>query len=131
MYTQSSKECLLNAEQQIEDAKSLIEKGSFGIAQSLGVTAFEEIGKAVILELANLGFVSRRVIKMAMHDHRPKRVMLIGIEQSKLLLGENLASQASQYILDKNRLEKVMGETRKDMGFGEEKTKRILCESKP
>lgn len=107
MYTKGSEECLHNAELLINDAKTLMDNGSFGTAQSLSVTAFEEIGKAVILELANLNYVGKDIVHRAMYKHPPKKVILVGIEQSKLLLGENLASQASEYIIDKTRLKKL------------------------
>jgi len=40
--------------------------------------------------------------------------VLVGIEQSKLLLGEELASKASHYIIDKNRLKELEKKIRTD-----------------
>jgi AbiV family abortive infection protein len=72
MYTQGSKECLANAEHLLKDATLLLQNKSFGATQSLMVTAIEEVGKAIILELANLNYVGEAVVEQAMRDHLPK-----------------------------------------------------------
>ena len=110
MYSEGSEECLLNAENLIKDANILIEARGFGSAQSLCVIAIEEIGKAIILELANLRHVDQDFVGMAMRDHRPKKVVLLGIEQSRLLLGDDLAKEADQYIIDQNKLKELARE---------------------
>ena len=115
MFSKGSQECLYNAKSLINDAKILMSTNSFGTAQSLSVTAFEEVGKATILQLANLNYVEKSVVEMAMRKHLPKKVILIGIEQSRLLLGEKLANQASEYILDEATLKKLQKNMRKDI----------------
>lgn len=107
MYSKGSEECLHHAESLIDDARMLMDRRSFGTVQSLSVTALEEVGKAIILELANLNYAKKDIVNIAMYKHPPKKVVLVGIEQSKLLLGEDLVNQASEFIIDKTRLEKL------------------------
>lgn len=115
MYTKGSEECLNNAERLLADAKALMEKGSFGAAQSLSVTCLEEVGKAIILELANLNIVGKDVVDLAMRTHFPKKVILVGIEKSTLILGENLVREAGDYIINKTRLENFKKQMNADL----------------
>lgn len=113
MFTNGSKECLRNAMGLLENAQLLFDKSSFGVAQSLAIVAMEEAGKAVILELANLGLVTKEVVKLAMRKHSLKKIVIVGIQQSKLLLGKELVDQAKEYIIkDKKSLEKLEKEIR-------------------
>jgi AbiV family abortive infection protein len=110
MYSEGSEECFFNAEGLVKNAEALIKARSFGSAQSLCVIAIEEISKAIILELANLRHVSENFVDIAMRDHRPKKIVLLGIEQSRLLLGNNLTKEADQYIIDENKLKQLARE---------------------
>ena len=71
MYTQGSLECLTNSQNLFKDATILLQSASFGVAQSIIVTAIEEAAKAIILELANVNYVGKGVVEQAMGDHRP------------------------------------------------------------
>jgi len=93
MYTVRSEECLRNAEALLEDAGILMKTGRFGTAQSLSVVSIEETGKAIILALADLNYFGKDVVSIAMRTHTPKKVMLAGVEQSKMLLVKILHSE--------------------------------------
>jgi len=69
LYTKGSQECLQNADRLLNDAKTLLSRGSFGTAQSLGVTAMEEVGKAIILGLSDLDLVGKEIVEDAMKKH--------------------------------------------------------------
>lgn len=108
MFTDGSKECLRNAVELLENAQLLFDKSSFGVAQSFAIVAMEEAGKAVILELANLGLVTKEVVELAMKKHSLKKIVIVGIQQSKLLLGKELVDQAKEYVIkDKKSLEEL------------------------
>jgi AbiV family abortive infection protein len=113
-FDRSIKECLVNAEALLDDAKSLMDKGRYGIAQSLSVLSMEEGAKAVILELANLKLVGEDVIKKSMKNHSPKQVMLVGLEQSKIFLDKKLVGEVTDYVIEDEqalrRLEKPLRE---------------------
>lgn len=47
--------CIKNAKEKLDDAEHLANKGSYGTASSILVTAFEERSKAVTLQLIDLG----------------------------------------------------------------------------
>ncbi len=125
MYSAGSLECLKNARKLLNDAILLTRKKSFGTAQSLGVTAFEEIGKAIILELANLNYVEKDVVEKAMKAHIPKKVIVQAIEKG-LVLRDNIARKAEIAIITEeevNRLMKILKhdvkslEDRRQKGF--------------
>jgi len=48
------------------------------------VTAAEEAGKAILLELANVNYVDKEMVKQSMHDHRPKKLVLLAMEKGLL-----------------------------------------------
>jgi AbiV family abortive infection protein len=110
MYSAGSLECLKNARKLLNDSLLLIRRRSFGTAQSLGVTALEEIGKAIILELANLNYVEKDVVEKAMKDHIPKKVIVQAIEKG-FVLRDNIARKAETATVTKdevNRLKKML-----------------------
>jgi AbiV family abortive infection protein len=107
MYSVGSQECLRNAELLLEDAKALMGTMRLGTAQSLGVTSMEEVGKALVLELADLNYLGKDVVDIAMHEHAPKHVVLVGIEQSRILIGENLVQRANEFVIDKTRFKSI------------------------
>ena len=72
MYAQGSIECLKNSKRLFRAARVSLQENSFGVAQSLIVTAIEEAGKAIILELANLNYFDKEVVESSMRNHRPK-----------------------------------------------------------
>jgi AbiV family abortive infection protein len=88
LYTNASEECLTNAKQLFDAAKFLLGKGSLGVAQSLCVTALEETAKAIILEFANLNYVGKRVLRLAMRKHPPKKVVIEAFEKGILFVGD-------------------------------------------
>jgi len=71
MFAESCKKGLNNTESLLSDAKKLMNVQSFGVAQSLSVIAYEEVGKAVILGLADLDRVPKSVAALAMEKHPP------------------------------------------------------------
>jgi AbiV family abortive infection protein len=107
MYSAGSQECLRNAELLLEDAKTLMRIMRLGTAQSLSVTSMEEVGKALILELADLKYLGKDVVDIAMYKHPPKHVVLVGIEQSRILLGESLVQRANEFVIDKARFQSI------------------------
>lgn len=96
-FDRSIKECLANAEALLDDSRRLIDKGRYGIAQSLGVLSMEERAKAVILGLANLQLIGEDVIKKSMKNHSPKQVMLVGLEQSKIFQDKQLVGERARW----------------------------------
>ena len=106
MYAQGSQECIRNAEHLFEDATALLEKKSFGSAQSLIVTAIEEAAKAIILELADLKYIGEEVVKQSMSDHRPKKLVFLAIEKG-LLFVEQIDRRCGSYEVDRSLMQKL------------------------
>lgn len=115
MFEKSYEECLKNAESLLDDAETLMDTQSYGPAQGLSVIAFEEIGKAVILALADLKRIAPTIVLSAMKRHSPKKIILVGIEQSKLLLGQELAGEAHELILSEADLKKFEKEMNQEV----------------
>jgi AbiV family abortive infection protein len=86
-----------------------------GTAQSLGVTSMEEVGKALVLELADLNYFGKDVVDIAMHEHAPKHVVLVGIEQSRILLGESLIQRANEFVIDKARFKSIQEQVKPEI----------------
>ena len=84
MYSLGSEECLKNAERLLNDAQILLDKGSLGSAQTLSVTAYEEISKSIILEFANLNFAEKKVVEESMKNHDLKKALMLAIEKGSL-----------------------------------------------
>jgi len=100
----------------LDDAKSLMDKGRYGTAQSLSVLSMEEGTKALILELANLQLVGENVIKETMKKHSPKQAMLVGLEQSKIFLGKTMIGEVKDYVIeDEQALRRLEGVLKKDI----------------
>jgi AbiV family abortive infection protein len=115
MYSVGSKECLRNAELLLEDAETLMGIMRLGTAQSLGVTSMEEVGKALVLELANLHYLGKDIVDIAMYKHAPKHVVLVGIEQSRILLGESLTQRANEFVMDMARFKSIQEEVKPEI----------------
>jgi len=106
VFTNGSKECLRNAKRLLEYAQLLFDKSGFGPAQSIAILAMESAGKAVTLELANLGVVTKEVVELAMTKHSLKKIVIVGM--NKILLGKELINQAKEYIIkDEKSLKKL------------------------
>ena len=88
MYQNCSAECLKNAESLLEDAKILLDRKKYASAQSLSVTALEEVGKAIILELVDLNYYDKDLAKKSIYNHKPKRAILKAIEKGKVLIDQ-------------------------------------------
>jgi AbiV family abortive infection protein len=106
MYAQGSQECLKNAERLFGDATILLRNKSFGAAQSLIVTALEEAGKAIILELANLNYVGKEAVEQSMRDHRPKKLVLLAMEKG-LLFVDRIDRRNGSCKIDKSVMQKL------------------------
>lgn len=115
MYSVGSQECLRNAELLLEDAKTLMRIMRLGTAQSLVVTSMEEVGKALVLELANLNYLGKDIVDIAMHEHAPKHVVLVGIEQSRILLGESLIQRSNEFVIDKARFKSIQEQVKPEI----------------
>ena len=120
MYAQGSEECLKNAERLLEGAIILIRNNSLGPAQSLIVTAIEEAGKAIILELANVNYVGKEVIKQSMYDHRPKKAVLFAIEKG-LLFVDRIDRTEGKSRIDRAEMDKLKKALEADLGNLERK----------
>lgn len=107
MYIDGSLECLRNAESLANDAEMLINNHSFAVAQSLSVIALEEASKALILGLSDLDYVKKDVVEIAMRKHPLKKIVLVGIEQSRLLLGDELIHKAEEFVHDEASLKEL------------------------
>lgn len=72
----------------------------------------EETGKAIILELANLGAVGKDIVNIVMKKHAPKKLILVGIEKSETLLGKALLAQARKhsFVIDESMLASLVDE---------------------
>jgi AbiV family abortive infection protein len=115
LFSNGSEECLRNSKTLFENAKVLCDHSSFGCAQSLAIISMEEAGKAVILELANLGLVTKEAVKLAMTKHSLKKIIIVGIQQGMLLLGKEMINQASEYVVkDENSLRELEKSVRVD-----------------
>jgi AbiV family abortive infection protein len=122
MYSKGSAECLSNAEKLLDDARILLNKSSFGSAQSLGITALEEVGKAIILELANLNYVDREVVKKAMREHLTKQTLVKIIEKG-IEFDEFFVRATGNYAIDKCKLYELKKQMKLDTAFLEGKRK--------
>ena len=122
MYLTGSIECIENSKNIMQNAELLYEHESYGVAQSLAILALEEVGKAVILDLANLGCISKEVVKYSMQSHAVKKIITIGIHEDDLLLGKELLNRNKQYLLDKKQI-KLLG--KKDVFKKLEKKRQI------
>ena len=109
MYDQGSQECLNNAGRLFEDATILLQNKSFGTAQSLTVTALEEAAKAMILELANLNYVGKKVVKQSMYRHRHKKLILLALEKGLLFIGQ-IDRRRTRPLIDKGIMNKFENE---------------------
>ena len=78
---------MLNAERKLDDASFLLDKKSFGSAQSLCVIALEEMAKAIILEFADLNYVGGDVVKDSMRHHPSKQTIIEAFEKGILFVG--------------------------------------------
>ena len=112
-YSIGSAECLNNAERLLDDARMLLNKRSFGSAQSLGITALEEVGKAIILELANLNYVDEKVVEKSMTCHLTKTTFIKIIEKS-IKFHELYVRKAGDYAIDKSKLYEFEKEIKSD-----------------
>jgi AbiV family abortive infection protein len=111
MYRNCSDECLKNAKSLLEDAKILLKRKRYGSAQSLSITAMEEVGKAIILEFVDLGIIEKEKAKNMITNHPPKRKIMLGMEKGKLLPDQS--KRRSGDYLDKDNFEgklKLIGE---------------------
>ena len=79
MYSNCSDECLRNAERLLNDSKILLERKKYASAQSLSITALEEVGKAIILELVDLNYYDKNLAKKSVYNHKPKKVIMKAI----------------------------------------------------
>lgn len=99
LFADGSQECLRNSKNLLKNAKLLRDHSSYGYAQSLAIISMEEAGKAIILGLAHLDLVTKKAIKLAMTKHSLKKIVIVGIQQGKLLLGKELMGQAKEYVV--------------------------------
>jgi len=97
-----------------EDATILLKNGSFGAAQSLIVTAMEEAGKAIILELADLNYIGKEVVEQSMHEHTPKKVALLAMERG-LLFVDNIDRRKGSCELQRAEMKKLQSDLRVDL----------------
>jgi AbiV family abortive infection protein len=106
MYAQGSQECLRNAEHLFEDATTLLRNKSSGSAQSLIVTAIEEAGKAIILELADFDYAAKEVVKHSMGDHKPKKLVFLAMQRGLLFIG-NIDRRYGSHEIDRKSMQKL------------------------
>jgi AbiV family abortive infection protein len=118
MYSAGSLECLKNAKKLLNDATLLIRRKSFGTAQSIGVTALEEIGKAIILN-----YVEKNVVEKAMKDHVPKKVIVQAIEKG-LVLRDNIARKAEKATITEEGVNQLMKMLKHDVSSLEGKRQK-------
>ena len=128
MYSQGSIECLKNSKSLFRVARMSLQQKYFGIAQSLTVTAIEEAGKAIILELANLNYFEKEVVKNSMYDHRPKKLLFLAIEKG-LLFVEQLDRRQHESVIDRSLIQELENTLKHSLNDLEKETKRILCAS--
>ncbi len=105
MYIKGSIECIENSKRLLQNAELLHEHESYGVAQSLAILALEEAGKAVILDLASLGFVTKKVVRHSMYNHTIKKIITLGINNANFLIGKELINARALDIKDIKLLE--------------------------
>jgi AbiV family abortive infection protein len=88
MLNNCSNECLRNAESLMEDANILLERKKFSSAQSLSITALEEVGKAIILELVDLNYYDKILAKKSIYSHKSKKAIIKAIENGMVLIDQ-------------------------------------------
>lgn len=125
MYSLGSQECLKNAEKLLDDAKILMDRKSFGTAQSLSVTALEEVGKAIILELADLNYVGKDVVERSMKDHIPKKLIMQAIEKG-LVLRDEIVRVVGKARIDKEEVNNLLKLLKRDVDSLESKRQNGL-----
>ncbi|HLN44390.1 MAG TPA: AbiV family abortive infection protein [Candidatus Sulfotelmatobacter sp.] len=97
-------ECIQNAESLLETAEILLEKRKYGIAQSLSITAVEEVAKAIILELVQYGkFDKDYAEKVLCSRHEVKQGLLKAIENGLILIDD--INRNTNYKIDKTQME--------------------------
>jgi AbiV family abortive infection protein len=106
MYSKGSEECLNNAKKLLDASRILLNSKNFGTAQSLSIIALEEVGKAIILELANLNYVDGEVVKKAMREHITKQTLVSLIEKG-MIYHEFYVRKAGDYAIDKGKLDEL------------------------
>lgn len=81
LYAQATKLSLENAEQWINDAKSLIKNSSFGHASALLRFACEELAKAYVCWLTSEKIlpIDNKVVETVFWDHRVKNELILGM----------------------------------------------------
>lgn len=120
MQESSSKECLNNAERLLKDANLLFENGSNGSAVSLSITALEEIGKAIILELTSLNYIDREIASRAMRQHYPKKIVLKAI-QLGIILHDQINRDRGDYSINLEKLQELHNILKSEINTWEER----------
>jgi AbiV family abortive infection protein len=81
----------------------LLKKRKYGIAQSLSITAIEEAGKAIILELIQYGKFGKNYAKEVLNKkHEVKRGLLKAIENGMILIDD--INENTNYKIDKTQM---------------------------
>ena len=98
----------------MDDAKALLNKGSAGTAQTLSVTALEEVGKAIILELTNLNYIGKDVAERSMKDHIPKKVIVQAIEKG-LVLRDEIVRETGEARIGRKEVDSLLKKLKTDV----------------
>jgi AbiV family abortive infection protein len=112
MYRKCSDECLENANSLLEAAKTLLKRKKYAIAQSLSITALEEVGKSIILELVELGVFDSGIADKAINKHKHKRAIMLGFKKGLVIPDLSNPDKKNEYFIgyvDQSRL-KLIGE---------------------
>lgn len=100
-------ECIQNAESFLKTAEILLEKRKYGIAQSLSITAIEEAGKAIILELVRYGKFGKNYAKDVINKkHEVKRGLLKAIENGIILIDD--INRDTNYKIDRTQMKTLI-----------------------
>ena len=108
MFRDCSDECLKNAESLIEDAKILVERKKYASAQSLSITALEEAGKAIILELVDLNYYDKNLAKKSIYSHKSKKAIMKAIKNG-MILTDQINREPGNAIITQEKM-KELGE---------------------
>ena len=67
----------------------------------------EEVGKAIILELADLNYIGKDVVERSMKDHIPKKLIMQAIEKG-LVLRDEIVRAVGKARIDKEEVNNLL-----------------------
>jgi AbiV family abortive infection protein len=124
MYRKCSNECFENAKSLLESAEALLKKKKYAIAQSLSITALEEVGKSIILELVELSLFDKSIANKVICIHKRKTAIMLGLKNG-LVIPDQKNADFIGYV-DQGRLKLIGEKTLTELDLLHEKREKGL-----